>query len=328
MSFVNFARIVDFCVRRAWPIVIASVLILAGASAYVARNFAINNDVSTLLSPNLPWRQRELAYQAAFPEQATSILAVVSAPTPELAGAAAAALVARLTPQSAHFRSVSFAQGGEFFARNGLLYLPADQLEERLGKLAKAALLIKTLASDPSLRGLAQALSFSLEGVAAGRIGLSEMAQPLNTVAGAIESALAGRPATFSWQTLVNGRAATPAQLTQLVDIWPVLDFRALEPGHAATAAVRKAAADGRLHSTYGASVRLTGTIPLSDAQFATLQQGLWLNSIITAAIVLIVLWLALRSVRIVLAVIVTIFIGLVVTAALGLLLVGAFNPI
>jgi hypothetical protein len=124
MLHVNFAGIVDFCLRRAWAIVLASALILVGSSVYVARHFAVNSNISNLLSPNLPWRQRELAYQEAFPQQATSIIAVAGAPTPEFADAATAALVARLSPQSNRFRSIEAAQGGEFFARNGLLYLP------------------------------------------------------------------------------------------------------------------------------------------------------------------------------------------------------------
>jgi uncharacterized protein len=328
MSYVNFAAIVDFCIRRTWLIVLASVLILAVSTVYVVRHFAINTDVSTLLSPKLPWRQRDLAYQAAFPEQATSILAVVSAPTPEFAGAAAASLLSRLSPQSRYFRSVSALQGGTFFARNGLLYLPSNELADRLHKLTQAVPLIRTLAGDPSLRGLAQALSMSLQGVAVGRISLNAMAQPFNTIADALDNVLAGRKAAFSWQALVNGAPATPEDLTQLIEILPVLHYGALEPGHAAAQAVRKTAADAHLNSGYDANVRLTGPIPLADAQLATLQQGLWLNSLLTAAIVLIVLYLALRSLRIVLAVVVTIFVGLVATAALGLLLVGAFNPI
>jgi uncharacterized protein len=328
MSYVNFAAIIDFCIRRAWLIVLASALVLAGSTVYVARHFAINSNISNLLSPNLPWRQRELAYQAAFPQQAASMLAVVSAPTPEFAGAAAALLVERLAPQTAHFRSVTAAQGGAFFARNALLYLPPDQLSERMSKLSEAVPIIRTLASDQSLRGLAQALSTGLAGVAAGRISLDAMAPPLNTVADTLDGVLAGRDATFSWQVLVNGKPATFEDLNQLVDIYPVLDYGALQPGHAAAEAVRKTAADAHLSSDYAANVHLTGPVPLADAQLATLQQGLWLNSLITAVIILIVLYLALQSVRIVGAVIVTIFVGLVATAALGLLLVGAFNPI
>jgi uncharacterized protein len=328
MSYVNFAAIVDFCIRRAWLVVLASVLILAGSTVYVARHFAINTNINTLLSPNLPWRQREVAYEQAFPEQATSILAVISAPTPEFAAAAAEALTTRLSKQTAFFHSVSNAEGGEFFVRNGLLYLSQQTLAARLDGLRQAVPLVRTLAADPSLRGLAQTLSLALQGVAAGRITLDATAHTLDTVSATIEDVLAGRPATFSWQALVNGKPAAPEQLTQLIDIWPVLHFGALEPGHAAAEAVRKAAAELHLGADYGASLGLTGTIPLSDAQLATLQQGVALNGLITGIIILIVLWLALRSVRIVLAVVVTIFIGLVATAALGLLLAGAFNPI
>jgi uncharacterized protein len=61
MLRVNFAGIVDFCLRRAWAIVLASPLTLVGSSDYVARHFAVNSNISNLLSPNLPWRQRERA---------------------------------------------------------------------------------------------------------------------------------------------------------------------------------------------------------------------------------------------------------------------------
>jgi uncharacterized protein len=249
MLHVNFASIVDFCLRRARVIVLASAVILVGSSAYVARHFAINSNISNLLSPNLPWRQRELAYQAAFPEQATSIIAVVGAPTPEFADASTAALVRRLLPRSNRFRSVEAAQGGEFFARNGLLYLPQDVLAERMNKLSQAAPLVRTLATDQSLRGLANAQSTGLQGVAAGRLRLDDMTRPLNTIADTVENVLAKRPATFSWQVLVNGAPAKPEDLSRLGDIVPVLDYDALEPGKTATEAVRKAVADARLDS-------------------------------------------------------------------------------
>ena len=42
----------------------------------------------------------------------------------------------------------------------------------------------------------------------------------------------------------------------------PRLDFGALEPGRAATDAIRQAAVDQHLATDYGARVRLTGLIP------------------------------------------------------------------
>ena len=77
-----------------------------------------------------------------------------------------------------------------------------------------------------------------------------------------------------------------------------------------------------------GVTVRLTGSIPIADDEFATLQAGAALNGALTVFAVLIILWLALHSARIILAVFVAFFTGLFVTAAAGLALVGAFNPI
>jgi uncharacterized protein len=327
MNTAIFAPIVGFCFRRKWLIVLLSLAVLAASSVYVARNFALNSNISTLLSPDLAWRKRELAYQHAFLQLTYSTIAVVSAPTPEFAGAAAAALAARLVPQTNRFHSVSAAEGGEFFARNGLLYLSPDDLAARLGRLRQAVPLIRVLASDQSLRGLARVLGMALQGVATGRFTLDAMVRPLTMAADMIESALAGKRATFSWQVLVNG-AAGPEQLKRIIAVYPVLDYGALEPGQAAAAAIRQTAAAAHLASQYDANVRLTGPIPLADAQFATLRQDVWVNAIVTGVIILIVLWLALRSVRIVAAVVITIFIGLVATAALGLLLAGPFNPI
>ena len=73
-----------------------------------------------------------------------------------------------------------------------------------------------------------------------------------------IEGALAGRPAPFSWQVMLNGHPATPGELRGFIEVRPVLDFNALEPGKAATDAIRKSAGDLQLAQRYGARVRLT----------------------------------------------------------------------
>ena len=58
------------------------------------------------------------------------------------------------------------------------------------------------------------------------------------------------------------------------------------------------------------------------------MQEGIALNSVVTGVIVLVILWLALRSIRLVAAVAVNIAVGLTITAAGGILMVGALNPI
>src|SRR5262249_39477526 len=139
---------------------------------------------------------------------------------------------------------------------------------------------------------------------------------------------LAGEPAWFSWYVLMNGQPATTSERRRIVTIKPVLDFHALQPGEKATAGVRKAVADLDLAREYGATVRLTGPVPVADEEFGTLREGAVLNGVITIAVVLFILWLALKSGRIILAVFINLAVGLAITAALGLAMVGALNLI
>jgi len=82
------------------------------------------------------------------------------------------------------------------------------------------------------------------------------------------------------------------------------------------------------LTSKYQANIRLTGSVPMADEEFATVQRGALVNGIATVIVVLAILWLALKSARIMSAVFINLFVGLAITAALGLMMVGALNMI
>jgi hopanoid biosynthesis associated RND transporter like protein HpnN len=322
------ARVVGFCTRHAWPIVIVAALLAAASGQYAARHFAINADVAKLISSDLPWRQRELAYESVFTHGTELIVAVVDAPTAELATAASKALVDRLAPEKELFSSVQAAGGSEFFTRNRLLFLPTSQVADATDRLSQASPLISQLASDPSLRGLVQALSLTLTGVQGGEVSLDALTRPLDMASDTVEQALAGKAARFSWYELVSGKPAQTTETRRIITLKPILDYRALEPGAKATNAIRQAAADLHLASAYGANVRLTGPVPIADEEFGTLREGAVLNGIITVAVVLFILWLALKSGRIILAVFINLGVGLAITAALGLMMVGALNLI
>jgi hopanoid biosynthesis associated RND transporter like protein HpnN len=319
--------IVEFSTRRAW-IVLGIAVVLAGFSVYYTqKKFAINTDIDKLISQDLPWRQRELAFEKAFPQRDESILAVVDAPTSEAATEASAALTRLLSAEPKLFRQVRNTQESPFFVRNGLLFLPTSDVERLGHQLDQAEPLIQIMATDASLRGLTQALSLVLLGVQRHEFPLDDTAAPFNKFSTTLEDVLAGREAYFSWRELVQGKA-DKSDLRRFIEILPVLDFSELEPGRAATDAIRKAAADLKLKQEFGANVRLTGPVPIADDEFSTLQEGSLVNGIATVLTVLVILWLALHSGRIILAVFVTLALGLSITAAAGLCMVGALNPI
>ncbi len=324
----TITEIVKFCAKFPWPIIVLALLATAGSTAYSVQHFAINTDINKLISPELDWRKREAEFEKAFPGHFGSTLAVVDAPTAEYASLASAELTKRLAAQPNLFRSVEDMSGSDFFAHNALLFRPTDDIKRMTQGLGRAAPLTSTLMNDPSLRGLTRMLSLALVGVQNRTITLDTLTRPLSMAAATIEQALAGRPSVFSWQELLNGEQPAPADLRRFIEVRPILNFSALEPGRASSEAIRQAAAELQLASRYQARVRLTGSVPMADEEFATVRHGAIVNGIGTVIVVLTILWLALKSARIILAVFINLFVGLSITAALGLAAVGALNMI
>jgi hopanoid biosynthesis associated RND transporter like protein HpnN len=317
--------IVRACTRFAIVTVLVALGLAVGAGFYTAHHFTINTDINTLISSNLDWRQRDQQFDKAFDRDST-ILAVVEAPTPELTGAAAAALEQRLRGDTEHFQSLQPLGSGEFFEKNGLLFLPVAELNQLTGQFESAAPLIEIMAGDPSIRGLTGALETGLAGVKRGEVKLDGTARPFNMIAQTVEDILGKGNATFSWRELTSDKPLTDSDKRAFIEFKPILDYNALEPGKDATDAIRQAAAELDFPGKYQARVRLTGPVPIANEEYATVQDGAIRNGIGTVIVVLIILWLALHSAKIIFAVFVNLFIGLSITTALGLMMVGSLN--
>jgi hopanoid biosynthesis associated RND transporter like protein HpnN len=317
--------IVKACTRFASLTVLVALILAIAAGFYTARNFSINTDINTLISPNLDWRQRDNQFEKAFDRERT-ILAVVDAPTPELTSAASAALAQKLSGDTKHFESVQPLGGGEFFEKNGLLFLPVAEVGRLTGQFESAAPLIEIMAGDPSLRGLTGALETGLAGVKRGQFKLDSTERPFSLIAQTVENVLNTGSGTFSWRELVSDKPLTDADRRAFIEFKPILDFNALEPGKDATDAIRQAARDLNLGGEYGARVRLTGPVPIANEEFATVQDGAIVNGIGTVIVVLFILWMALHSPKIISAVFANLFIGLSITTAVGLMMVGSLN--
>ena len=247
-------------------------LLAIASGIYVAQNFKIDTDINKLISPDLPWRKQELAFSRAFPQHA--ITAVIDAPTSELAASASSALMRELSKRKDLFDSVEDPQSSPLFVRNGLLFLPTEDLARTTDALIQAQPLIRALAPDQTLRGLAQVLSLVLSGVSVNRISLDDLVHPLTMASTTVDQVLAGRFAAFSWRELMRGELPQPGDLRRFIQIRPILDFASLEPGSKATQAIRQASANLDLAAHDGARVRLTGPVPIEDEEFATLTEA------------------------------------------------------
>jgi len=317
--------VVKACTRFAPLTVLVALILAITAGYYTSQNFIINTDINTLISPDLDWRKRDNQFEKAFDRDRT-ILAVVDAPTPELTSAASTALAQKLSGDVVHFESVQPLGSGAFFEKNGLLFLPVAEVGQLTGQFESAAPLIEIMAGDPSIRGLTGALETGLAGVKRGQVKLDGTERPFTLIAQTVENVMKNGSGTFSWRELTSDKPLTDADRRAFIEFKPILDFKALEPGKDATDAIRQAARDLNLPGEYGARVRLTGPVPIANEEFATVQDGAIVNGIGTVLVVLLILWMALHSAKIISAVFLNLFIGLSITTAVGLWMVGSLN--
>jgi uncharacterized protein len=252
MISTAIVRLVDLCARYRWTVIIAGLLLLSGTASYVAARFSINTDVEGLISESLPWHQRLVQLDEAFPQRAIS--AVISASTAENAESATNELAQALAKNPSLFPAVAQPDSGDFFERNGLLFGSASDVEKTAGGLAQARQLLGALAADPSLRGVMDVLAGAAGSVPTGRIKLQQLAWPLSLAKQTLGDVLSGKPASFSWQELLQGHAPPVSQLRHFIEVAPKLDFTALQPGRAAEQGIHKAAADLNLKTRFGAT--------------------------------------------------------------------------
>lgn len=321
-------RVVGASTRHPLIVLLVAVGLTLAALVYTAGHFSMTTDTAELISTKLEWRQRELAFEAAFPQLGHLTVVVVDGATPELADSAATRLTAALRSRTEMFRSARRPDGGPFFDRNGLLLLPLSDVKATTEGLERSTPLLGPLAADPSLRGVLTTVSTFLQGIKAGQATLHDIQPMMTSLAETFEKVVAGKPAFFSWQTFISGRPAELQETRRIVLVQPVMDYTALQPGAAASEAIRATARALGLDPMHGVTIRLTGPVPLADEEFATLAKDA--PTIIGAMIAALlgILWLAVRSVRFVIAILATTLLGLIMTAGIGLLATGRFNLI
>jgi hopanoid biosynthesis associated RND transporter like protein HpnN len=322
------AAVAEHCARHRFRVLLAFLLMAVASSWLAAQRLGISTNTDQLFADSLPWRQRELAFTRSFPQFRDLLVGVVDGATPEAAAATATALAQAMAADRAHFRTVRQPDASPWLEANGMLFLDTEKLTELLNRTIDAQPFLGQLAADPSARGLFAALALLAMGVDRAQVDLTPFDRALEAFHTALAAAVAGHPAPLSWQRLLGGSLADAAGPYRFVLAQPVLDYGALEPGGAATRAMRDAA--GRLEFIRDgtAHLRITGAVALADEEFATVAQGALTATLASVALVILWLTLAVRSWRLIGPIIATLGLGLLLTTGFAALAVGQLNLI
>ena len=319
-------RLVDFSHRHAWSVLLGGIALMICAGWVASFTLGVSTDTDLLFKASLPWRQQAVEMNKDFPQFTNLLVAVVDARIPEEADATANQLLARLSSDKVHFQTVRRPDANPFLAKEGLLFLQPKQLSALMDQTIDAQPFLGQLVADPTARGLFSALSLLGMGVTRGDADLSPYLAPIRGFHRAMADALDGHPRPLSWETLLGGGLSELAGPYRFVLAQPNQDFGSLQPGGAATDAMRAVIADLPFVKSGEAHVRITGQVALADEEFSTVAEGAVEGLI--GSLVLITLWLflAVRSWRLILPILMTLVLGLMMTVLFAALAVGTLN--
>ncbi|HYB09295.1 MAG TPA: MMPL family transporter [Alphaproteobacteria bacterium] len=314
--------------RWAKAVVAGSILLTVAGGYYTAGHLGMNTDSGALLSTDLTYRKNLRAFEAAFPQLVDNIAVVIEADSPDRAEDAANALVRKLNEDERTFEEIFTPEGDPFFRREGLLFLEKKELQDLSDRLAQAQPLLGALVEDRSLRGLFGVLGDASEAVTKGEVDPGLLTRPLTMIGDTVEARLAGKPQRLSWRDLMTGLPDRPSDRRQIVLVKPRISYDSLSPAEHAIKAVRAAAKELGLDPKHGVSVRLTGGPAMDEDELKSVQDGVGLASLVSLALVTVLVFLGLRSPKLVFATITTLLFSLIWTATFAALAIGYLNLI
>ncbi|MDX1577648.1 MAG: MMPL family transporter, partial [Gemmatimonadota bacterium] len=322
-------------VRRRRRLVLGLAPAVTALASWIAvRGLGVNTDTGSLVSDELDFRRTYREYLDAFPQSQDELIVLIEAETPARADAAAGRLARELAADTSTFRSVYRPAGGPYFDRAGLLFRDHAAIEELVARAAPYTDLLVSVEADPTLGGLASAL----ETVAAGReeeAGGSDAVSDdldlrpvLQLLARSVFEASEGRITPVPWSALLAGELPEVSERRRTLILRPRLAYENAVPGRAAMERVRRAARDLGLVERNGVRVRLTGTVAIEAEELDTAVAGVRRTGALAAVAVALILFVALRSPKLILASLATLAAGLAVTSAFAALAVGQLNLI
>lgn len=312
-------------VRFPWTLLLVTALLSGFSLTYTLNNLGFNTDTTQMLSPDLPFQINRFRLNDAFPKDATSIMLVVDGETPEQISQAATILAERLNDAKDHFYSATIPNDNPFFRQQALLLLSLDELDDLSKKLTDAQPFIGYLAQHYNLEGLFEIIRQALE--EKDKALPMDLAPLLSSIDETLEHRLNQNPRYLSWQNLLADHRLNTESQRAIVIAKPKLIFTDIMPADYALSAAR-AIGQTIMQENPAVRIRITGETALQHEELETVSEGAIISGILSLLLVCGSLWLSFRSIRLLLTTLITLIMGLLLTAGFATLAVGHLNII
>ncbi|MCZ6458341.1 MAG: MMPL family transporter, partial [Gammaproteobacteria bacterium] len=282
--------------------------------------FQINSDLSQLIHQEAGWREDFEAYKEKFPDLVDPAIVVVSGASFMAVENAARRLEASIAAREEYFRAVYSPQNDPFFRRHALLYLPLDDLYDMTDRLAQAQPMLTAVSEDPSLRSILKLLR---EGVANGETDAAGFATTVRLLTQSAQAHSAGEDSTIRWTDEFFSGQDTWHRLILLKG---QRNFSATLPNAAVMQELRLII--DAMDFPAEISVGITGEVALSHEEIEAAMAGVQLAGWVAVVLLFAILFLGVRSLKIIAATFAMLVIGIIWTSAYAMLAVGEYNTL
>jgi hopanoid biosynthesis associated RND transporter like protein HpnN len=293
---------------------------------YTTNNLGMNTDTEDMLSPDLDWRKLDKELSAEFPQFSSNILIVIEAPTPDQAMDAADGLYEKLKQETTLLKSVFSFRALPFFKKSSLLFLKEDELQDVADRLAEIQPFLSRLTEDQNIRGLFTMLEEAIRAKLDGEtVELSPLIKQINQ---SLDAVVGKQSFQLSWHSLMAGEALDRDIYREFIVLQPDLDYSDLFPAETVIDKIRTLGDELDINEDNDLRLRLSGSVVLSHEELQSVMEGTQLSVILALCMVTVIMIVGLGSFWLVLATIITLISGLIITAGWATLTVGELNLI
>ena len=327
------SRIFTFIAQRPRLILGMALLLSVISVFYTVRNMEFLTGRDDLMPRNAPFQVDYRAYRAEFGDQ-EEIVAVIESDDAERATRAADALYLRLNQEKGVYREVFYPGGLPYFRKNGLLFMPLEEIKTLRTTLTMAAPVLKDLAASPSVQTLFTSLTAQIDRYLAAPdpTTLKSLTFMLRTLDKGFKG-FDGKQSGMSMDSFLKGGGdGTPSMLEnagkqQVITLLPIKEQGSFVPAEKAIKATRAALDEIIKKPEFkGIKVGLTGVPVLEFEEMATSQRDMEFATALSLALTVILLLFAFRGLLNVVAAMVSLIVGICLSFGFATLAIGHLN--
>jgi hopanoid biosynthesis associated RND transporter like protein HpnN len=326
-------RLFSFIAGRPRLILALALLFSALSVIYTKKNMEFLTGRDDLMPKNAPFQMDYQAYRREFGDQ-EEIVAVIESDDAEKSTRAADALYQSLNRETGLFHDVFYPGGLPFFRKNGLLFMPLEDLQRLRHTLTMAAPVLKNLAASPSVQTLFTSLTGQIdEYLTSGNPASLESLTFMLTTLDKGFKAFNGTGSAMTMDSFLKGGGdGTPSALEnagkqQVITMRPVKNEGSFLASEKPIKAARAALAEILKRPEFkGVTAGLTGVPVLEYEEMATSQRDIGIATVLSLSLTVILLLFAFRGLLNVISAMVSLIVGICLSFGFATAAVGHLN--